>query len=129
MLRLPADNGHVPLVQRKSDRASDFLLRAFDKCVERFPQWREPQAVINQLSVLQPNMLFEMHNVAFAAEGFEFTMCGNQQCSAWCLVTSSRLDTNETVLDNVNPADRVASADFIQQFDQRHRTHTHSVHS
>src|SRR5207249_2984678 len=53
----------------------------------------------------------------------------NEQCPARSLVAPTRLDTDEAVLDNVRPSDRVSPADFVQQLNQRHRTHTHSIHT
>ena len=62
-------------------------------------------------------MLFEMHHIALAAESFEFAMSGNQQSSAWGFVASSRLDSDETVLDNIHAANRITAAYFVCQFD------------
>src|SRR5205814_3413540 len=53
----------------------------------------------------------------------------NEQCPARSLVAPTRLDTDEAVLANVRPSDRVSPADFVQQLNQRHRTHTHSIHT
>src|SRR5947207_931033 len=44
-----------------------------------------------------------MHDIALAAESFEFAMSGNQQSSAWCFVASTRLDSDEAVLEISGP--------------------------
>ena len=128
ILGLAADHRHVALVERERGRAGDVLLRVVDECVERFAQRREPQAEIDQLGILQPNVLLEVHEVALQAQGFEFAVRGNQQSSARSFVAAARLDADKAVLHQVDAADGIASADFVQQLDQRNRIELHAVH-
>src|SRR5256885_13309745 len=103
---MTAHNRDVALVERQRDAARDFLLCAFDERIQSLAQRREPQTVINQLGVFESDVLFKMHDVALAAESFEFAMSGNQQGSSWCFVAPTRLDSNEAVLDNIHAANR-----------------------
>src|SRR4029077_18875086 len=50
-----------------------------------------------------------------------------EQGSSRCFVTTPRLDADETVLHQVNSSNRVAAANFVQQFDQGGRIHRQSV--
>ena len=51
-----------------------------------------------------------------------------QQRSARRLVTAARLDADEAVLDQVDAADGIARADFVQHFDQRDRIEFDAIH-
>ncbi len=73
-------------------------------------------------------MLLEVHKFAIQAQGFEFAMRGDQQRAARSLIASARLDAYKAVLDQVNPPDGVAPADFVQQLHQRDRIHVQAVH-
>ena len=53
---------------------------------------------------------------------------GKQQRSARRLVTAARLDADKAVFDQINPADGIAPANFVQQLDQRNRIQLHAVH-
>ena len=54
-------------------------------------------------------------------------MRGDQQGSAGSFITSARLDSHETVLDQIHPADRITRANFVEQFDQRDGIEFHAV--
>src|SRR4029077_2603017 len=108
-------------VKRKRDRAGQIQLRGFDEGVQSFAQRREPQAEINQLGILERDVLLEVQQIAIEAEGFEFAMSRKQQRASGSFIASARLDADETVLDNIDASDRVASADFVHQFDERYR--------
>src|SRR5258708_1565307 len=73
-------------------------------------------------------MLLEMHEFAFQAERFQLTMRCEQQCSARSFITSARLDADKAVLYEINAANRVAPANLIEQFNQRHRAELLSIH-
>ena len=55
-------------------------------------------------------------------------MSRDQQRAARSFVASARLDSDKTVLDQIDASNRIARANFIQQFHQRHRIHFHPVH-
>ena len=73
-------------------------------------------------------MLLEVEQVAIEAEGFEFAVSGEQQGASRSFVAAARLDADEAVFDQVDASNRVASADFVQQFDQRHRIEIHTIY-
>ena len=51
----------------------------------------------------------------------------DQQRAARSFVAAARLNTHETILDQIHAADGVASADLIQLLDQRNGLHLHTV--
>ncbi len=75
-----------------------------------------------------PMCCLKCDEVALQAQSFEFAVRGNQQRSARRFVTAARLDADETVLHQVDAADGIASADLVQQLDQRNRIELHPVH-
>ena len=53
-------------------------------------------------------------------KGFDLPVCGNKQGRQGAR-SSARFDADKSILDQIDPADGVASADLVQQFDQRNR--------
>src|SRR4030081_1949608 len=128
MLRLSAHNRNIPLVKRKRDAPGHFFLSAIHESVKRFAKRRKPQAEIDELSIFQAYMLLEMGHVTLQAKCLQLSMGRDQKRSARSLVTSTRLDSNKTVFDQVHTTDGVPSANFVEQLDQRYRIHSHPVH-
>src|SRR5579884_1590779 len=128
VIRFPAHNRNVSLVERQRHCACDIFLRALHKRIQRLAQWREPKPVVNQFRVFQRDVLLEMHHITFTAQGLKFTVRRNQQRSARSFVASSRLDSHETVLDDIDAPDSVSSANFVQQLDQRNRIEPHAIY-
>ena len=46
-------------------------------------------------------------------------MSGDEQCAAGRFVTAAALDTDEAVLNEIDAADGVAPADFVEQLNER----------
>src|SRR5579872_3324273 len=55
-------------------------------------------------------------------------MCGDEQSSPGCLVTSTRLNSDESVLDQIHASDCVPGPDLIQQFDQGYGVELLPIH-
>ena len=126
--RFAARDIDVALVECQRHRAVDIVLRAFDESLQRFAQRREPQAEVHDLGVLQADVLLEVRQVAVEAQRFQLAMRGEQQRSAGRLIAAARLDADEAVLHQVDAANGVARADFVQHFDNRHRIEHDAVH-
>jgi hypothetical protein len=58
-----------------------------------------------------------VQQVAIEAQGFQFAVGGEQQRASGSFIAAARLDADETVLDQIDASDGVASADFVEQFD------------
>src|SRR5204862_6660166 len=114
---LAADHLNVPIVQRECHRARNILLGLVNKPIKRLAQWSEPEPEVSQLRILQSNVLLEMHEVSVQAQGLEFTMCRNQQSSAWCFITAAGFDTHTPVFYYISSADGIPPPSLIQQFD------------
>src|SRR5208282_986315 len=76
VFRLAAYDPDVAFVERQRDRAGNILLRGFYERVESFTQRREPQAEVNEFSILECYVLFEVQQVAIEAQGFQFAVGG-----------------------------------------------------
>src|SRR5689334_10477830 len=51
-----------------------------------------------------------------------------QQRSTGRFVASTRLNSDETILHQIDASHGIPGADLIQQFDERHGIHIHAVH-
>src|SRR5260370_26671466 len=128
VIRFAAEHADVAFVERQRDQAGQILLRGFYEGVQSFAQRREPQAKVNEFGILERDVLLEMQQVPIEAEGFEFPVGGEQQRASWRFVAAARLDADEAVLDQVDASNRVAPADFVQQFDQRYGIESLAAH-
>ena len=68
-------------------------------------------------------MLFEVHQIAIEAQGFEFAMSGEQERAARGLITSPRLDAHEAILDQIHAPHGVTGSYVVQLLKQRDRSH------
>src|SRR5580698_520288 len=73
-------------------------------------------------------MLLEVQQIAIKAKGLVFVVSGKQQRASRSFVAATRLDTNKAILHQIDAADSVASADFVQQFNQRYGVESLSTH-
>ena len=73
-------------------------------------------------------MLLEVQQVAIKTESFEFAVSGQQQRASGSFIAAARFNADKAILDQVDASHRVASADFVQQFDQRYRIKNLSTH-
>src|ERR1700720_1171088 len=101
---MAAHHGHIALVQSQTHGSGYVSLRALDKGVEGLAQRSEPQAVVCQFGIFQPDVLLEVGDIALQAESLQFPMRRNQQGSARSLITATRLDAYKPVLDQIDAA-------------------------
>src|SRR5437588_2013698 len=120
VIRLAADDADIALIERQRNRPSDVLLRSLDESVERFAQRREPQPEVNKFRILEPDMLLEVQKIPIQAQRFKFVVSGKQQRASRSLVTATRLNSNKAVLNQIDAPYRIATANFIEQFNQRY---------
>ena len=62
-----------------------------------------------------------MGDFAIECDGFDRAMCAQQDGPARRFVTATRLHADIAVLDEIEPANAVRAADFVQGFEQRRR--------
>ncbi len=66
---------------------------------------------------MQSDVLLVVRDFAVEGKRFELAMGRDDERSAGRLVASARLDADEAVFDEIDAADGVARADFVQQLD------------
>src|ERR1700677_4045588 len=69
--RLAADGLDAAFVEAQGDFAGGGFAGLVEKCVQRFAQGREPEAVIYQLGVIERELLLVVGEVLRKSEGFE----------------------------------------------------------
>ncbi len=69
--RLAADGLDAAFVEAQGDFAGGGFAGLIEKCVQRFAQRREPEAVINQLGIIERELLLVVSQILGKSEGFE----------------------------------------------------------
>ena len=109
-----AEDGDAALVGPAADLAVDALLGGGDGGLEELTLGGEVEAVVQDLGVVDGDKLvtestdFTVHN-----ETLEVNVSSAQKSETRGLVAATRLDTNETVLNNVNTTDTVATGNGV----------------
>jgi hypothetical protein len=85
----------------------------------RLAQRREPLAVVDELGVAQREALLLVRRLAVERERLERPERLDEQRSARRLVDAARLDADEPVLDQVDPADAVPRRRSAFSVDER----------
>lgn len=115
LVRVSSLDNHVALVTLQSDQAVDSLLGGWDGGRDEFPLWREEESIVKDLRKVDGDKLIS-HGSDVSVEGhtLEVHVGDSKDGSRRRLVTTSRLDTDESVLDNVNSADTVLSGKSVE---------------
>ena len=97
----------LPGFEAQPHLAGDVLLRAGHERVERLPQRREPQTVVDELRVarLEPRLL--AHEITLERDRLEVGVREEQRERARALVVLAALDADAPVLDHVDTAPAV----------------------
>src|SRR5205085_11588828 len=96
-----AHDRYVPFVEGELYAASHLFLGRLNECVQRFTQRSEPKPEVDHLRIFKSDMLLEVHHIAIETQRLQFTMRRKQQSSTRRFITPTRLDTDETILDQV----------------------------
>lgn len=92
----------------------DVLLRGDDRVGQELALRGEVEAVVQDLGVVEGDKLVaESTNLTVEDETLEILVSGAEDGKTWGLVASTRLKSNETVLDNINTSDTVTATDGV----------------
>ena len=119
--RLAPDHGHIALVELDSDRSGDVLLALVNQGLEHFALGREPEAIVDQLRIFGHQLVLEMSRAAIQCDGFNAAMRLQQDGAAGRLVDAARFHADIAVLDEVEAADAICLAKFVQLGEQGRR--------
>lgn len=127
LIGISALDNNVALVELESDDTVDSLLRCGDGGSDEFTLGGEEETVVEDLRELGGNELVsEGSDVSVEGQTFEVHVGSSEDGSSGRLVASSRLDTDKSVLDNVDSADTVPPSKSVEGKENVHRV-GHSV--
>lgn len=116
LVGVSALDDHVALVQLESDKTVDGLLRGRNGGADELSLGGEEETVVKDLRKVDGDELIS-HGSDISVQGhtLEIHVSNSEDGSSRRLVASSRLDTDESVLDNVDSTDTVLSGEGIER--------------
>ena len=125
--RFAADGSAGALVELDADGAGEGLLGGVHKGVEGAAQGAVPEAVVDELGVLEFELALVVGELALEAERFEVAMGVEEHDGGRALVGLAGLDADEAVLDHVDAADAVGSGEGVEAGDEGGRAEGFAV--
>src|SRR5947207_527250 len=89
--------------------------------MERPASRSESKAVVNELAVFRNETVAQMHHFAIHRQRFHLPMREMQNRAAGSLINTAPFHSNETILDNVNAADAMFTAELVQRLHHAER--------
>jgi hypothetical protein len=106
----------IALVQLQSNGTVDSSLTGGDRCGDELSLRAKEVAVVeNSAEFDGDELVSKRSNVSIHRQTFEIHMRNSEDCRSGRLIASSRLDTDESVFDNVDTADTVFSGKLVQR--------------
>src|SRR5207253_1851144 len=125
--RRAAHDGRGALEQLDADIARDAVLGRRHERVERFPQRREPKAVVHEARIPGCDDPLKLEDVARQDERLEGLMGLDEDRRRGTLVHLAGLDADDARFDVVDPSDPVAARQLAQGRDQVNEFHVFSL--
>lgn len=114
-------NDDVTLVQLETNDTVYSPLTSGDSASDEFPLGSEPVTVVQDLRELEGNELItESTNIPIESQTLKVDVSGTQDGSTWRLVASTGLNTDESVLDDVDTTDTVLTSESIESKEDFH---------
>ena len=113
----------IALVELQVNLTCDILLRFLREGDHAAHKRREPLSFVDDLSHLGGELLLELHEVAVEAELLELLMCRAEDCAARSLIDAAGLHADDTVLDDIDNADAVLTAEHVELTDDLRDLH------
>src|SRR5437879_5699659 len=101
--------------------ALDVLLALVDERLQHLALGGEPEAVIDELGIARHQLVLEMRGAAIERDALDAAMGAVQDGATRRLVDAARLHADETVLDEVEPADAMLAAERVERGEQHRR--------
>ena len=107
----------VSFVQFDLDEPVDGLLCLVDEGIQGHSQRRKPETVINEIRIILCDLRFVMGDLFVECLAFQFPMGEMQDHRSRRLVDLTGFDSNQPVLNQIDPSNTVLTADFIERVD------------
>src|SRR5947209_7784926 len=116
--RLAADDAAIAFDELESDDAGDALLDLVDERVKGFAEWREPQAVVHDVRVVQAHRAREAIEIPRRHKLLELFVGRMKGDGRWGFVHFAGLDADEPIFNHIDAADSVRARDRAEGADQ-----------
>ena len=114
MRPFPADHLRRTLEQLEPHIAGDVALSFRDERVKRVAQGAEPQAVVDHLGPLLSDQVFETRDLFRKGDVLQCLVGLQQEHRSRSLIDLARLDTDEAILQVIDPSDTVLATNSVE---------------
>src|SRR3954469_19464982 len=114
-----AGRNDVPLVKFEPHSAAHIALGFADERLKRDALGCKPKAVVNESAVARNEAITQMHDLAIHGQRFHLPMREMENGAARRFVNAAAFHPDETIFDNINPADAVLPAERVQRLHDR----------
>ena len=111
--RSSALDNDISLVKVDLDLSNNIALGKGERVADEFHLWGEPESVVAKTGKFVGHALGDALDLTIHADSLQVHVCGSQQSSSGGLVDTARLDSDESVFDNVDAADSVLSGNHV----------------
>mmetsp|Transcript_19697 Transcript_19697/g.74561 ORF Transcript_19697/g.74561 Transcript_19697/m.74561 type:complete len:465 (-) Transcript_19697:182-1576(-) len=116
---VPANNGHVPLVQFQVNFSRDVALREVDGVHHEVHLRRKPEAIVAEDGELLRQLVADAQHFAVDAHSLKIQVRLAEDGAARRLVDAARLDADEAVFDDVDATDAVLTGHLVEVEEKR----------
>ena len=127
ILRLPAGNDGVALVENHSHRSGDVLAGFFHVGIHGLPERCEPLAGVDNVCVPERQLVLHAQGVKVQGDHLQLAQCLEQNGSSGSLIDAPALHAHEPGLNEIRSADSVLSPDPVQRGEEVQRFHALAV--
>jgi hypothetical protein len=114
-VRVSSFDNDVSLVELQSDDTVDSLLGSGDGGSNEFPFWRKEESIVENVGEFSGDELIShSSDVSVERHSLEIHVGDSEDGGGRRLVTSSRFDTNEPVLDDIDSSNTVLSGEGVE---------------
>jgi hypothetical protein len=106
-------DGHVTLVEFNLDETLNITLGEVERVADQFHLGCEPETVVAQTGEFRGQALGDALDFTVHGDSLQVHVCGAEKSSSRCLVDTTTLDSNESVLDNVDTPNTVSSGNLV----------------
>lgn len=106
-------DGTVTLVELDFNLSDHIALGKVERVADKFHLGREPESVVAQAGEFVRHALGDSLDLTIHANSFQVHVRSSQQGTSRCLVDPTRLDSDETVLDDIDASNSVLSGNGV----------------
>mmetsp|Transcript_5748 Transcript_5748/g.10315 ORF Transcript_5748/g.10315 Transcript_5748/m.10315 type:complete len:214 (+) Transcript_5748:650-1291(+) len=119
--RVPGDGHARALVTQYIDPPVDEFLCLVHGSKQKVHLWRVPESVVHELRELGAQHIAQTHDLTIHGNTLNIQMRGSQNSGTRSFIDAARLNTDKSVLDDIDTSNTVLLRDLIEQQEKRER--------